>query len=140
MIDVKKVSEKKDLIDFVKFPFKLYKESKYWVPPITDQEINNKYKQDKETKYKIDPSVTVQYKLWKNINATDIDSLDIIDLQDSLLQLSIDFASDAQTLSFNEALDLFEDAAELGIDPISTAGTFFKFINDGRSWSNISCR
>ena len=41
MIDVKKVSEKKDLIDFVKFPFKLYKKSKYWVPPIIDQEINN---------------------------------------------------------------------------------------------------
>ena len=41
MIDIKKVSEKKDLIDFVKFPFKLYKESKYWVPPIIDQEINN---------------------------------------------------------------------------------------------------
>ena len=41
MIDIKKVSGKKDLIDFVKFPFKLYKESKYWVPPIIDQEINN---------------------------------------------------------------------------------------------------
>ena len=41
MIEVKKVSDKKDLIDFVKFPFKLYKESKYWVPPIIDQEINN---------------------------------------------------------------------------------------------------
>ena len=41
MIDIRKVSDKKDLIDFVKFPFKLYKESKYWVPPIIDQEINN---------------------------------------------------------------------------------------------------
>ena len=41
MIDIKKVSGKKDLTDFVKFPFKLYKESKYWVPPIIDQEINN---------------------------------------------------------------------------------------------------
>ena len=26
--------------DFIKFPFKLYKESKYWVPPIINQEIN----------------------------------------------------------------------------------------------------
>ena len=41
MIDIKKVSVKKDLIDFVKFPFKLYEKSKYWVPPIIDQEINN---------------------------------------------------------------------------------------------------
>ena len=41
MIEIKKVSDKKDLISFVKFPFKLYKESKYWVPPIIDQEINS---------------------------------------------------------------------------------------------------
>ena len=41
MIKIKKVLGKKDLVSFVKFPFKLYKGSKYWVPPIIDQEINN---------------------------------------------------------------------------------------------------
>ena len=41
MIEIKKVLDKKDLVSFVKFPFKLYKESKYWVPPIIDQEINS---------------------------------------------------------------------------------------------------
>ncbi len=41
MIKIKKVLGKKDLISFVKFPFKLYKGSKYWVPPIMDQEINS---------------------------------------------------------------------------------------------------
>ena len=41
MIDIKKVSEEKRFDRFCKIPFKLYKESKYWVPPIIDQEINN---------------------------------------------------------------------------------------------------
>ena len=45
------------------------------------------------------------------------------------------FAAIAEAGGFAEsqiflALDLFEDAADLGIDPISNAGTFFKFIND----------
>jgi len=39
MVTIKEVKTKKDLKDFVKFPFKLYKNSKYWVPPITSQEI-----------------------------------------------------------------------------------------------------
>ncbi|SFD07078.1 GTP cyclohydrolase [Algibacter pectinivorans] len=39
MITLKEVKSKKDLKAFVKFPFKLYKDSKYWVPPIISQEI-----------------------------------------------------------------------------------------------------
>jgi len=39
MITVKQVQSKKDLRTFIKFPFKLYKESKYWVPPIINQEL-----------------------------------------------------------------------------------------------------
>lgn len=39
MIELKKVTTKKDLKTFVKFPFKLYQDSKYWVPPIISQEI-----------------------------------------------------------------------------------------------------
>jgi len=77
---------------------------------VSDNEILSVYDEDKNTKYKIDESVTMQFKLWKNINSTDIDSLDIIDLQDSLLQLSIDFSSEAQITSFDEALDLFEES------------------------------
>ncbi|MCH4552647.1 GNAT family N-acetyltransferase [Aestuariibaculum lutulentum] len=38
MITIKEVKTKKDLKDFVKFPFKLYKGSKYWVPPIISEE------------------------------------------------------------------------------------------------------
>ena len=39
MIKLKEVNTKKDLKAFVKFPFKLYKDSKYWVPPIISQEM-----------------------------------------------------------------------------------------------------
>lgn len=36
-----KVNNKKQLTEFVKFPFDLYKNSKQWVPPIINEEINN---------------------------------------------------------------------------------------------------
>lgn len=39
MITIKKVNSKKEMKHFVKFPFSLYKNSKYWVPPIISQEL-----------------------------------------------------------------------------------------------------
>ncbi|MBR9846442.1 MAG: GTP cyclohydrolase [Algicola sp.] len=39
MITIKEIQSKKDLKQFVKFPFKIYKDSKYWVPPIISQEL-----------------------------------------------------------------------------------------------------
>lgn len=39
MIVVKEVLSKKDLVKFVKFPFRLYKNSPYWVPPIIKEEV-----------------------------------------------------------------------------------------------------
>jgi hypothetical protein len=38
---IDQVKTKNELIEFVKFPFKLYKESKYWVPPIIKEEVNS---------------------------------------------------------------------------------------------------
>ena len=39
MITIKEAVSKKELTAFVKFPFKLYKDSEYWVPPIISQEM-----------------------------------------------------------------------------------------------------
>lgn len=39
MITVKEIHSKSDLKTFVKFPFQLYKNSKYWVPPIISEEL-----------------------------------------------------------------------------------------------------
>ena len=41
MITVKKVTSRKEMKDFVRFPFSLYKDNKYWVPPIIKDEIDN---------------------------------------------------------------------------------------------------
>ena len=39
MITVREIHTKKELTQFVKFPFKLYRDSEYWVPPIIKQEL-----------------------------------------------------------------------------------------------------
>ncbi len=39
MIELKKITTKKELKQFVKFPFTLYKDCKYWVPPLTTDEM-----------------------------------------------------------------------------------------------------
>lgn len=39
MITIKEVISKKELKQFVLFPFELYKDSKYWVPPIINEEL-----------------------------------------------------------------------------------------------------
>ena len=39
MIVVEEVRSKRQLKAFVKFPFELYKDSRYWVPPIIKEEM-----------------------------------------------------------------------------------------------------
>ena len=39
MIEVKEIKTKKEILQFVKFPFSLYKNCKYWVPPLTKDEL-----------------------------------------------------------------------------------------------------
>jgi GNAT superfamily N-acetyltransferase len=41
MIKIKEITSKKEMKQFVKFPFSLYKNNKYWVPPIIKDEVNN---------------------------------------------------------------------------------------------------
>ena len=41
MIELKEIKNDSDLKKFVTFPFKLYKNSKYWIPPIISEEMNN---------------------------------------------------------------------------------------------------
>ena len=38
-IDIKEVITDKDYFSFVKFPFSLYKNNPYWVPPLIKDEI-----------------------------------------------------------------------------------------------------
>ena len=41
MITLKKIASKKEMKQFVTFPFSVYKNNKYWVPPIIKDEIDN---------------------------------------------------------------------------------------------------
>jgi ribosomal protein S18 acetylase RimI-like enzyme len=41
MITLKKITDKKEMKQFVTFPFSVYKDNKYWVPPIIKDEIDN---------------------------------------------------------------------------------------------------
>ena len=41
MITLKKITTKKEMKEFVIFPFSLYKDNKYWVPPIIKDEVDN---------------------------------------------------------------------------------------------------
>ncbi len=41
MITIKEITTKKEMKQFVKFPFSLYKNNKYWVPPIIKDEVDS---------------------------------------------------------------------------------------------------
>ncbi len=41
MVTIKEISSKKDITQFVKFPFKLYKDNPYWVPSLIKDEVDS---------------------------------------------------------------------------------------------------
>ena len=51
MVTIQKVESKADLKRFVKFPFSLYKNSPYWVPPIIKDELES-FNPDKNPAFK----------------------------------------------------------------------------------------
>lgn len=62
MIEIREVTTQKDLKAFVKFPFKLYKDSKYWVPPIISQEIKTFNKKENPILKDADATLFLAYK------------------------------------------------------------------------------
>lgn len=65
MITIKQVHSKKDLKAFVKFPFSLYKDSKYWVPPIISQELKTFDKKENPVFNDAEASFFLAYKNGK---------------------------------------------------------------------------
>ena len=51
MIVIKEAITKKEIAEFVKFPFSLYKDNKYWVPPIIAEEVAS-FDKDKNPAFK----------------------------------------------------------------------------------------
>ena len=62
MTTLKEVQTKKDLKAFVKFHFKLYKDSKYWVPPIISQEMKTFSKKENPVFNDADARLFLAYK------------------------------------------------------------------------------
>ena len=38
-VEIKEVTNKRDLKNFVRFPFSLYKDNKFWIPPLIKNEM-----------------------------------------------------------------------------------------------------
>jgi len=62
MITIKEVTSKRDLKAFVKFPFKLYKTSKSWTPPIISQELKTFDKKENPVFEDADARLFLAYK------------------------------------------------------------------------------
>ena len=62
MTTLKEVQTNKDLKAFVKFPFKLYKDSKYWVPPIISEEMKTFSKRENPVFNDADARLFLAYK------------------------------------------------------------------------------
>ncbi len=39
MIEIREIESRRELVDFIRFPFQLYKGNPYWVPPIVKEEL-----------------------------------------------------------------------------------------------------
>ena len=65
------------------------------------------YKKDRDEKYFNEKSISVEYVLWENIIDSELPDSIIVEKQDSILQDAIDFASEAEITSFQNALESF---------------------------------
>ena len=62
MIKLKEVKTAKDVKAFVMFPYQLYKDSKYWVPPIINEEIKTFSKKDNPVFNNAEATLFLAYK------------------------------------------------------------------------------
>ena len=115
---------------------------------ISDKDLLESYNTDKDEKYFNEKSVSVQYVLWENIIDSELPDSIIVEKQDSMLQDAIDFASEAEITSFQEALESFSISVKDTIilkeefnsnSPIGRSGIRFSFDNPiGTSSSYIT--
>jgi len=113
-IEIKEVLSKSDLKKFIKFPFEIYKDSPYWIPPLIFDEINT-LSRDKNPAFEYcDAKLLLAYKdnkiagriagiinkkfnqLWnkKTVKFGWIDFIDDKEVVDSLFNAIIDWAKE----------------------------------------------
>ena len=134
MIVIEEVSSKKGIREFVKFPFELYKNSPYWVPPIISEEMNvfdrakNPILQDAEVKlflaYKNSRIVGRVAAIinWIEVNAQEIkkmrfgwfDFIDDLEVSSALLS-KVSAVGNTQGLDYMEGPVGFSNLDKVGI-------------------------
>ena len=97
---------------------------------ITDEELIEAYNNEKDEKYFNEKSIEVEYVIWKNIDNNELADSIIVEMQDSLLQEAIDFASEAEITSFEKSLETFKIEVE---DTITIKEEFNSNTSIGRS-------
>ena len=150
MITIKKVENKKGMLDFVKFPFSLYKGSKTWVPPLIadeldtlDPEKNPAFENCEATFYlAYDEHQTIvgriaviinHYEISRGVRKVRFGWLDMVDniaVTDALLQKALDKARELG-LAYAEGPMGFSNMDKVGVQ---TYG--FDHIGGMITWTN----
>ncbi|WP_274475479.1 GTP cyclohydrolase [Mangrovimonas aestuarii] len=150
MITIKKVNTKKELKAFVKFQFELYKNNKYWVPPIIkdeidsfDPDINPVFKHAEATFYLAYKNNKIVGRIAAIINWTEVkaqepkvrfgwfDVIDDIEVTKALLDKVIEHGH-AHNLEFIEGPMGFSNLDKVGVltegyDQLSTMITWYNY-------------
>ena len=150
MITVVEVHSKKDLKKFVKFPFQLYKDSNYWVPPIISQEMETFDKKKNPIFNDADASFFLAYKNdeivgrvaaiinWLEVNNQKqkkmrfgwFDAIDDIDVTTALLE-KVNEIGKSNGLDFIEGPVGFSNLDKVGV---MTEG--FEYLGNMITWYN----
>jgi len=151
MILVEEVTSKKGLKQFVKFPFTLYKDNKYWVPPIIKEEVDSFDKSKNPVFEHADSQFFLAYKNnnivgriaaiinWTEVNDQKIkkmrfgwfDTIDDINVTTALLQ-KVNEIGKENKLDFIEGPVGFSNMDKVGIltkgyDQLSTMITWYNY-------------
>ena len=151
MILVEEVTSKKGLKQFVKFPFTLYKDNKYWVPPIIKEEVDSFDKSKNPVFEHADSQFFLAYKNnnivgriaaiinWTEVNDQKIkkmrfgwfDTIDDINVSTALLQ-KVNEIGKENKLDFIEGPVGFSNMDKVGIltkgyDQLSTMITWYNY-------------
>ena len=120
--DVKKQYVKDSLnctLDFLYLPFSNISDS---LIEVSEQEILERYEENKEDTYALKERRTLEYVLFDlKKPITSDDSLNFVALEDSVMQLALDFVAEADFASFSDALSKFDITS---VDTIDVHETF----------------
>lgn len=151
MITVKEANTKALLKDYVKFPFELYKDSKYWVPPIIAEEMETFNKEKNPAFTNADANFYLAYKdgkiagriatiiNWDEVNNQGkkkvrfgwFDVIDDIEVTKALLEKVYEFGNQ-HNLEYVEGPMGFSNLDKVGLltfgfDEMSTMVTWYNF-------------